>query len=209
MANLFTRIKDTVVADFHGVLDQKEQKNPITHLNQYVRECENEVKKMKFLVEKQYTMKQEFTRELNQARVMLEKRTRQAKLALEANEQELHEQAMEEVKHYETRVEQLTDLNDKTVNDLETLESKYVQMRHKLKDLYVKRLELRSRENVARAHNGMNKVLQTDLVEKSVSKFAEMVSYIERLETQVKTDYRLHTLDARLAGLEKSVATAK
>ncbi len=72
-------------------------------------------------------MKQEFTRELNQAKAMLEKRTRQAKIALEANEQELHEQAMEEVKHYETRVDQLTGLNDNTVKELETLETTYVE----------------------------------------------------------------------------------
>lgn len=209
MANLFTRIKDTVVADFHEILDKKEQKDPVSQVNQYVRECENEVRKMKQLVEKQYTIKQEFARELNQAKAILEKRKRQAALALEVNETDLHEQALGEQERYQGLVEQLTEMHDKTIKELETLETKYVQMRHKLKDLYVKRMELKGRENIARAHKGMNKVLQTELVNKSASKFSELESYIERLENQVTSDYRLYTLDARLAEMEKRVSTSK
>ncbi|MRH44058.1 PspA/IM30 family protein [Aquibacillus halophilus] len=209
MSNLLTRIKDSIAADFHEVLDQKEQKNPIGHLNQYVRECEQEVRKMKLLVEKQYVIKQEFTRELNQAKSMASKRKRQAELALEAGEQELHQHAHEEQLQYENRVSELTGITDKTIKELETLEAKYVQMKHKLKDLYVKKMDLTGRENVARAHSGMNKVLHSDLVAKSTSKFSEMESYIERLENKVKSDYRLHTLDAKLAELEKNYTTSK
>jgi lia operon protein LiaH len=209
MANLFTRIKETVVADFHQVLDQKEQRNPISMVNQYVRECEQEVQRMKHLVEKQYVIKQDISKELNQAKMMLEKRTRQANLALEANETELHEQAKEEQQLFEVRVNRLSEMNDKTIKELETLETKYVQMKHKLKDLYVKRMELKGRENIARAHKGMNKVLQSDLSSRSASKFSELESYIERIENQIQSDYRLHTLDARFQELEKSVSTSK
>ncbi|WP_186575938.1 PspA/IM30 family protein [Aquibacillus kalidii] len=209
MANLFTRIKDTVAADFHELLDQKEQRNPISHVNQYVRECEQEVRRMKHLVEKQYVIKQEISKELNQAKMMLEKRTRQANLAIEANETELHEQASQEQQLFEARVSRLNEINDKTIKELEALEAKYVQMKHKLKDLYVKRMELKNRENIARAHKGMNKVLHADIASKSAAKFSELESYIERIENQVQSDYRLHTLDARFAELEKSVSTSK
>ncbi|MBM7570550.1 PspA/IM30 family protein [Aquibacillus albus] len=207
MSNLFTRIKETISADLHEVLDQKEQKNPIGHVNQYIRECEQEARKIKHLVDKQYDIKQQFSRELQQAKAMVEKRKRQAAIAQEANETELQEQALEEQLQYEGRVQQLQEITDKARNELELLETKYVQMRHKLKDLYVKRMELKSRENVARAHKGMNKVLQSDLAAKSTSKFEELESYIERLENQVKSDYRLYTLDARFAELEKRVAS--
>ena len=209
MANLFTRIKDTISADFHEMLDQKEEKNPSAHVNQYIRECEQEVRKIKRLVEKQYMIKQDFTRELNQAKQMAAKRKRQADIAQEANEQELYKHALEEQQQFEARVNQLNDMHDKIINDLETLENKYVQMKHKLKDLYVKRMELKGRENVAKAHQGMNKVLQTELMEKSVSKFQELESYIERLENTVQSDYRLYTLDAKLAELEKNYSTSK
>ncbi|GGM33210.1 hypothetical protein GCM10011351_19090 [Paraliobacillus quinghaiensis] len=209
MANIFTRVKDTVVADFHQLLDQKEQKHPMAHLNQYIRNCEEEVKKLKVLIEKQYKIKQEYSRELQQAKTMLAKRTRQADLAEEMNEAQLLEEATEEKQKYEARVEQLTEMNNQNYEQLEQIEAKYVEMKHKLKDLYVKRLELKGRENVARVHKGMNKVLHTELVAKSESKFQEVEDYIQRLEQQVTTEARLHTLDARFADLEKKASTSK
>ncbi|WP_066188265.1 MULTISPECIES: PspA/IM30 family protein [Gracilibacillus] len=203
MANLFTRIKDTVMADLNDAIDRKEEKNPIAHVNQYIRECEQEVKKIKHLMDKQYEIKHDIDRERNQAKTMVEKRKRQVQLAEEMNETDLLAEAKTELEQFEARVVHLDEMSDKSIKDLEMLETKYIQMKQKLKDLYVKRLELRSRENVARTTQGMNKVLETELVSKSASKFAELESYIERIEQRVRSDYRLHTLDARFQELEK------
>ena len=52
MANLFERIKNTVMSDLHEAIDKKEKKNPISVLNQYLRQCELEVEKVRKLVEK-------------------------------------------------------------------------------------------------------------------------------------------------------------
>jgi len=68
MTNLFTRIKNTITADLHEALDQKENKNPIAMLNQYLRECEQETEKVRKLLQRQYTLKDEFTREYHQRR---------------------------------------------------------------------------------------------------------------------------------------------
>ncbi|WP_058308779.1 PspA/IM30 family protein [Gracilibacillus massiliensis] len=208
MTNLFTRIKDSVMADLHDLMDQKEEQNPIAHVNQYIRECEQEVKKIKRLVEKQYEIKQDISKELNQAKMMVEKRKRQFQLAEEMQEAELAQEAKSELDQFEVRVTQLNEMSDKAIKDLEMLENKYVQMKQKLKDLYVKCLELKSRENVARTKQGMNKVLETELVSKSASKFAELESYIERIEQRVQSEYRLHTLDARFQDLEKKATNS-
>ncbi|MFB1049710.1 PspA/IM30 family protein [Paraliobacillus sp. JSM ZJ581] len=209
MANIFTRVKDTIVADFHELLDQKEQKHPMTQLNQYIRNCEEEVKRLKKLIEKQYAIKQEYQTELQKAKSMVEKRKAQQALAEEMGEEELKKEAAAEQLQYQARAEQLAEMLEQNSQGLDQIEAKYVQMNHKLKDLYVKRLELKGRENIARVHKGMNKVLHTELVEKSESKFQEVENYIERLEQQVTTDYRLHTLDARFDALEKKVSTSK
>lgn len=47
MRNLFTRMKETISADLHQLLDHKEQKNPIAALNHYLRQCEQETEKVK------------------------------------------------------------------------------------------------------------------------------------------------------------------
>ena len=39
------------------------------------------------------------------------------------------------------------------------LEQKYEEMKHKLKDMNIRRLELMGRENISRAQNKMNQVL--------------------------------------------------
>lgn len=203
MTNIFTRIKDSVLADLHDLVDQKEQKNPIAHVNQYIRECEQEVKKIKRLVEKQYDIKFEINRELDQAKMMLEKRKRQYQLAEEMQETDLANEAKIELDEYEARVDQLTTMRDKSIKDLEILETKYIQMKQRLKDLHIKRLEFESRANIAKTRQGMNKVLETELVSKSFSKFAELESYIERIENKIERDYRSQTLDARFHELEK------
>ncbi|WP_067842282.1 PspA/IM30 family protein [Amphibacillus sediminis] len=203
MSNIFTRLKDSIVADFHHLLDQKEEKHPMTHLNQYIRKCEDEVKKLKQLIEKQYVIKQQYQKELNQAKHMLDKRTKQMALAEKMDETELYQEAKLEADKYQVRVDQLSELAANATNQIEEIETKYGEMQHQLKNLYVKRLELKGRENLARVHRGINQVLQAEYLDRSSNKFAEAEDYIERLEQQVNTNYRLHTLDARFAELEK------
>ncbi|WP_078379252.1 PspA/IM30 family protein [Sutcliffiella halmapala] len=203
--NLFTRIKNSISADFHEVLDKKEQKNPISMLNQYLRDCEKEVEKVRNLVERQKLLKEEFVREHYQAADLAKKRKYQADIASKAGESELYEFANREYLQYEERENQLTLSLEKVTQDLTTLEQKYESMKHKLKDMYIKRMELMGRENVARANHRMNQVLESNNPEQSFNKFNEMESYLERLEHQVDTSYHRSTIDARIAKLEKEL----
>ncbi|RFU67938.1 PspA/IM30 family protein [Bacillus sp. V59.32b] len=206
MSNLFTRIKDTIAADFHEMLDHKEQKNPIALLNQYLRQSEQETEKVRKLVERQYLLKEEFTREYGHARNLAEKRRRQAEIAEQAGETELHGFAAQEAAQYEERCQRLKDSLQKAEQQLDELERKYEEMKHKLKDMNLKRMELMGRENIARAHHRMNQVLEsTTSSNKSFARFEEMDSYLDRLEHQVNSAYHRNTIDARIAQLEKEM----
>ncbi|MDQ0230812.1 PspA/IM30 family protein [Metabacillus malikii] len=206
MANIFTRIKDSIAADLHEAIDNKEQKNPISVLNHYLRQCENETEKVRKLVERQYLLKEEFSREYNEASQLAEKRKHQADIAQKAGEAELYEFALKEQAYYEERVTRLHDSLQQTTRQLEELEQKYEEMKHKLKDMHIKRLELMGRENIARAHYRMNKVVENNNYStKSFSKFNEMESYLDRLEHQVNSTYHRNTIDTRIAQLEKQL----
>lgn len=206
MANLFTRIKNTVLADINEVLDQKEKKNPITLLNQYLRECEAETEKVRKLLERQYQLKEEFTREYNHAQEVASKRKRQAEIATKAGETELYVFAANEQAQYEERASRLKATLDQTVQQLAELERKYEEMKHKLKDMHIRRMELMGRENVTRANNRMNKVLDnSSYSNESISRFQEIESYLDRLEHQVNSSYYRNTIDARIAQLEKEM----
>lgn len=204
MSNLLTRLKNTVLADLNEVLDKKEQKNPIALLNQYLRESELETEKVRKLLERQYSLKDQFTRELKQAQEMTQKRSRQADIASQAGETDLYQFALTEKIHFEERVARLNESLQTVLNQLSELEQKYEEMKHKLKDMQIRRMELMGRENVTRAHNKMNKVLEeTSYSDKAFSRFTEIEAYLDRLEHQVNSEYYRNTIDARIAQLEK------
>ncbi|TYR79978.1 PspA/IM30 family protein [Priestia megaterium] len=206
MRNLFTRVKETISADIHQLLDQKEQKNPIVALNHYLRQCEQETERVRKLVERQYLLKEQFIREYQSAEAMKEKRKQQAEVAMRAEESELHEFVMKEYAHYEERANRLKESLQHTVKQLDELEHKYEEMKHKLKDMHIRRMELMGRENVARANHRMNHVLKDHRISMgSFTQFEEMEGYIDRLEHQINTDYYRQTIDSKIAALEKEV----
>ena len=206
MTNLFTRIKNTVMADLYETLDKKERKNPIAMLNQYLRECELETEKVRKLLERQHQLKDQFTREFHQATEMAEKRGRQAEIAQKAGEAELYQFAAQEQNHFAERASRLKDALANATKQQDELEHKYEEMKHKLKDMHIRRLELMGRENVTRAHHQMDQVIENNTYsEKSYSRFSEIESYLDRIEQQVNSSYYRNTIDGRIAELEKEM----
>jgi lia operon protein LiaH len=206
MTNLFTRIKNTIAADLHEVIDQKEKQNPIALLNQYLRECEQETEKVRKLVERQYTLKDEFTREYHQAAELAEKRKHQADIASKAGEMDLSQFASAEYQQYQERAERLRSSLEQIQAQLNDLERKYQEMKHKLKDMHIRRMELMGRENVTRANHRINQVLESNTYSnQSYSRFKEIENYLDRLEHQVSSSYYRSTIDARIAQLEKEM----
>ncbi|MEH6995955.1 PspA/IM30 family protein [Neobacillus drentensis] len=206
MTNLFTRLKNTVTADLNDALDQKEKQNPILLLNQYLRQCEQETEKVAKFLERQTTLKDEFTKELYHAEQLAEKRKYQAEVALKAGENELYQFASEEHQLYSTRAERLRASLEQVKGQLAELERKHGDMKNKLKDMQLRRMELMGRENVTRANHRIDRVLESNTYsDKSVSRFEEIENYIDRLENQVNRSYNQTTIDARIEQLEKEM----
>lgn len=206
MTNLFTRLKDIITADLHNAMDQKEKKNPIALLNEYLRQSELETEKVRKLVERQYQLKEEFTRELRYATEMANKRKHQAEVAQRASEQQLFEFAAAEQQQFEERVVRLESSLQTVQGQLNELEKKYEEMKHKLKDMNIRRMELMGRENVTRANHRIDQVLETNqYTDRSQSKFQDIENYLDRLEHQVNSSYYRSTIDAKIAQLEKEM----
>ncbi|WP_203364525.1 PspA/IM30 family protein [Bacillus sp. REN10] len=204
MENIFKRMIRTVEAGLFEYVEEKEKKNPIAMLNQYLREAKKETEKAVKLLERQQLLKQEFERELREARRLEEKRNRQAAVAAEAGETELAAFARREADVYKERAERLQESIDIVNEQLITLESKAEEMKHKLKDMNVRRLELMGRENVARAQYSMNKLIDdTNEASRPFGRFEELEIYIDNLENKVNRRYETSLMDARLADLER------
>ncbi|SET03599.1 Phage shock protein A [Salinibacillus kushneri] len=204
MANLFKRLTDSISADLHQMMDEKEEKNPIAKLNQYLRESEKETENVRKLISRQYRLKEEYTREYYQARDMADKRRRQTEIANKAGETEMEQFASQELTEYESRAERMKAMRNEMEEKLEMLERKYEEMKHRLKDMKLKRMDLMARENVARAQYRINQVMD-EYPEKSFSRFDEIDRYIQNIEQKVNSAYYRNTFDSKMDQLERKL----
>lgn len=206
MTNLLTRIKDIIVADLNEALNKKEQQNPIAMLNQYLRECEQETEKVGKLVGRQVKLRDEFAKEYSEAMKLGEKRKHQAEIASIAGETELYQFAAAEQQHYDERAQRLQASLTQVTEQLSELEQKYEEMKRRVKDMQIRRMELMGRENVTRANLQMNQVLETDsYAQSSYSKFKDIEGYLDRLEQKVKSSFFSSTIDERVEQLKKKL----
>lgn len=206
MTTLWKRFKYAFEADLHNTFDKKEQKNPIAMLNQYIREAEKQTEKTGTWIERQSQLKIQLEKELHESQEMLAKRTTQLELANQTNEGELIDFAKAEVAAYTNRAEVLQASISRTTEELFGLEQKYEEMKHKVKDMKVRQLQLMGKENVTRAHHQMDRMLQPESSKNADNRlvaFDEMEQYIDRLGQRIEKDHDVSSMERRLAQLEK------
>jgi len=204
MNALWNRFKYTVQADLHTLFDKKENKNPIAMLNQYIREAEKQTESIGKLLERQSKLTNELQKELAEAQEMANKRRSQLDLATTAGEEDLIAFAQEEIIAYDTRAESLTNSIEETTNELLSLERKFEEMKHKVKDMKVRQLQLMGKENVTRAHHRMDKVLSPEDTESRLASVNEMNEYIQKLGDKIDQEYETSSMERRLESLASS-----
>ncbi|AOV08987.1 PspA/IM30 family protein [Sporosarcina ureilytica] len=202
MNSLWNRFKYSVQADLHTMLDKKESKNPIAMLNQYIREAEKQTESVGKLLERQGKLKGELDKELKEAQAMTDKRRHQLELAKKTGEEDLVEFAEAEITAYETRANQLMESIRETAYELMSLERKFEEMKHKVKDMKVRQLQLMGKENVLRANHRMDQVISPEQSDGKMSSLNEMQQYIENLGVKIDRDYEVSSMERRLESLE-------
>lgn len=206
MNTLFERIKQAIKDDFYEVAEKKKDPNPISMLNQYLRESEAEVKKAAKLIERQKLLKDEFYKEWQRLEKMAEKRKEQGEIALKAGAEDLSEIALRELAQYEERAGRLKLAYDNSVNQLEEMEQKYREMKLKLKDMHTKRLELMGQENVVLMKNKMNTVLKETEFGIPAENMENIEKLFEREEKKANDEYEISIFDARIQQLAKELS---
>lgn len=197
--NLFQRFKYTLEADLHQVLDKKEKQNPIAMLNQYIREAEKQTEQTGKLLERQGQLKKQLEVELKENLALLTKREAQLALATASGEQDLIDFAMDEVAAYTARKNTLQTSIKASTREYFELERKFETMKHKMKDMKVRQLQLMGKENVTRAHHQMDGMLAKN----NKTNFEDLESYIDQLGHQIDKNHEITTFEVRLAELEK------
>lgn len=209
MTTLWQRLKFAVATDVDTLLDKKEEKNPISLLNKYILEAEKETQTAGKWLERQTSLSLKLEGELQDAESLLEKRQSQADLARTSGEDDLAVFAEQEVAAYSSRVEELRKTLDENNAESVALEQRYEEMKHRVKDMKVRQLQLMGKENATRAHYQMDKILSPELAAERIGSFDDMASYIKSLGNKVEERHERSTMERRLEMLEKNSAKTK
>ncbi|QHJ70386.1 PspA/IM30 family protein [Planococcus halotolerans] len=209
MTTLWQRLKFAVATDMDAILDEKEEKNPISLLNKYIQEAEKETETAGKWLERQTSLSNKLEKELQEAESLLKKRQAQAELAQAAGESDLTAYAEQEVAAYSSRVDELRKTLDENTAESVALEQRYEEMKHKVKDMKVRQLQLMGKENATRAHYQMDKILSPELVAERIGSYDDMASYIKSLGNKVEERHERSAMERRLEALEKNSAKSK
>ncbi|HZG59739.1 MAG TPA: PspA/IM30 family protein [Anoxybacillus sp.] len=181
---LFKRVKNVMLADLHDFVDRLE--DPISMTKQYLRELEEQIEKAQAALSQQLAVEQRYERLIQQAKEMIEKRTRQAKLAVEREEETIAKMALQEKIAYEKKLssyqQQYEALKEKTTYLTEQLK----QLKEKYEELKVKQLDLIARAHAAQAIKDINTSLISFSPDRALKGFARMEERVFVLEAEVK-----------------------
>ena len=202
MTNIFKRFFTTVEAEVNFALDKKESKNPAVMLTKYLHDAEKQVAATGKLLARQAQLKTKLEQELATATNMLEKREAQLKLAEQSNEQDLIAFAAQEVSIYQNRKATLEDSITLTASQYLDMERRYEEMKHKIKDMRVRQLQLMGKENVTRANHTMNAILQSE-ANSAVQNFESAERYIDNLAVDITAQQQQSMYEYRLAKLQQ------
>jgi phage shock protein A len=177
---IFKRLKTIAKADMNGLIDGME--NPIAMLNEYSREMEQEMVNAQKALSRQVFVENKQAALILETKGLVDKRTRQAKLALEQGEETIARLAVQEKLSHEKQLslyeQQYNAIKDQTA----ILKQKLNELQQAYNDLQHKKILLASRANVAQSIKQIQKVsssFQTDNILRGVARAEDQILLME------------------------------
>lgn len=177
---IFKRMKTIAKADVNGWLDRLE--DPIAMLNEYSREMEQEMGKAQRALARQIYAENKQTALILDTKAMVEKRTRQAKLAIGQGDESITKLAVQEKLAHEQQLalyeQQLQVIQGQTA----ALREKVTELQQIYNELQHKKILLASRANVAQSVKQIQKAaggFQTDNILRGVTRAENRIMLME------------------------------
>lgn len=176
----FKRIKTIAKADINGLLDGIE--DPIAMLNEYSREMEQEMVKAQKALSRQIFVENKQAALVQETKNLVDKRVRQAKLALEQGEEAIAKLAVQEKLVQEKQLslyeQQYEAIKAQTLN----LREKLQELQDTYNELQQKKVLLASRANVAKSIKQIQNAtvsFNTDTIVRGVARAEEKILLME------------------------------
>lgn len=177
---IFKRVKTIAKADINSLLDTLE--NPIAMLNEYSREMEAELVKAQRALSRQIFAENKQATLINETKAVVEKRTRQAKLALEQGEETIAKLAVQEKLIHEKQLNIYQQQFDAIKGQTQILDEKTKELQETYNALQHKKQLLASRANAALTMKQIQKAtvsFQTDTIARGVARAEDTILMME------------------------------
>jgi phage shock protein A len=177
---IFKRIKTIAKADINGLLDGLE--DPISMLNEYSREMEQLIAKAESALSRQIFVENKQAALILDIKSLMEKRTRQAKLALEQGDEQIAKLAVQEKLNQENQLKVYAQQYETIKGETQILKDKLLELQETYNELQHKKILLASRENVAQSIKQIQKAtvsFQTDTILRGVARAEERILLME------------------------------
>ncbi|MFS0778246.1 PspA/IM30 family protein [Neobacillus sp. 3P2-tot-E-2] len=177
---IFKRIKTIAKADMNGLLDGLE--DPIAMLNEYSREMEQQIAKAESALSRQIFVENKQAALILDTKRLMEKRTRQAKLALEQGEEQMAKLAVQEKMNQENQLKVYEQQYETIKGQTQILKDKLLELQETYNELQHKKILLASRANVAQSIKQIQKTtvsFQTDTILRGVARAEERILLME------------------------------
>ena len=164
--------------------------NPVSNLNEYVKQADQEIKKVAGYITRQGELLQTVRIQSSEVSAKLAERKAQLQLAELANDEQLIVYAKKEVAALEERVHLLVETEEQISSQYVTLEQQFEQMKHQLETMKIRQLQFISKENAEAAFARMKdagsehlpkNAFNAHVVEENETKAQEQLSIEERL----------------------------
>ncbi|WP_199613607.1 PspA/IM30 family protein [Paenibacillus alkalitolerans] len=200
---IFKRLRDISLSSIHELLNKAE--DPVMLMNQYIRDMESELSEAEVAFAKQVAAEKRAQHQLEEAAEMVVKREQGAIQALQAGDEALARQALEDKKTYEakaevykTQYESAKSLSDQLRSQLHEMKSEYERMKQS-------RDELVARAEAAKTQKKLNETLSSFGKASAVKEFDRMKEKVLELEAHAEASSVLknenRNLDQKLNAL--------
>jgi phage shock protein A len=185
---VFQRVRDITIATLNEKLEQSQ--DPVTLIDQFLNETRREIAEAEKLHHHYYNHTKSLKQQVDQAKVMRDKREEQALLALKADEEHLAKLALQEKIIYEEKMEQYTGLYTQSLESLQELEAQLNELKTEYQIVYNKRQYYHARMETLRLQQRMNQRMGNNQdVPKMFGRLEDRVSDME-LEARSLRDLR-------------------
>lgn len=188
---IFKRMKQIVLADIHDVLDKVE--DPISMVGQYLREMEEQLARAQKAFSDQLFLEKKYEMLVEETQAIIEKRVRQANLAVDRNQDEIAKLALQEKIVQEQKLASYKQQQETIQAQTANLSEKVKELKDKYEELKLKQQELIARANTAKAVKAIQTAIHSFSADNAMRGFARMEDRILALEAEAKASQAFAT----------------